>query len=96
VGGEGIRGWDGLDVLALDALCELRGHARIHLHRCAVLCLFQYFHGQVSRTWTDFKDLIRGSEVGLNSQVRAASEDIENEKNNLFNNSRGTSAFYIS
>jgi hypothetical protein len=67
----------GVDVLSLDTLCELCGHARVHLHRRAVLCLFQYFHGQVSRTWADFKDLIRGSEVGLDSQVRAASEDID-------------------
>ena len=84
-----------MDVLSLDTLCELCGHARVHLHRRAVLCFFQYFHGQVSRTWADFKDLIRGSEVGLDSQVRAASEDKE-EKNNHFNNSRGASAFNIS
>ena len=58
------------DVLALDALCELGGHARVHFHRRAVLCLFQYFHGQVSRTWADFEDLIRRAEVGLDCQVR--------------------------
>ena len=68
------------DVLALDTLCELGGHARVHLHCRAVLGLFQYFHGQVSRTWTDFKDLIRRSEIGLDYQVRTASGDIDEEE----------------
>jgi len=64
-----VRGW--CDVLSLNALGELRSHARVHLHCCAVLCLFQYSYGKVSRAGTDLKDLIRRAEVGLDHQVRS-------------------------
>ena len=67
------------DVLALHALCEFRGHPRVHFHRRAVLCLVQYSHSQVPRTWADFKDFIRRAEVRLDGQTRAPSR-IETQK----------------
>ena len=56
-------------VLALDALCEFRRHARVHFHRCAVLCLLQYSHSQVSGTRSNFKDFISWAEIGLYSRI---------------------------
>ena len=80
---EGVRGWVG-DVLALDALCELCGHAGVHLHRCAVLCLVQYEHRQVSRTWADFEDLIRRAEVGLDCQSKSPHRNTDRETKQTF------------
>jgi hypothetical protein len=67
-----MDGW--WDILALDALCELRRHARVHFHGCAVLCLVQYSHSQVSRTRPNFKDFIRRTEIGLYGQISSALE----------------------
>jgi hypothetical protein len=58
-----------VDALALDALCELCRHARVHFHRCAVLCLLQYSHSQISCTRPNFKDFIRRAEIGLYGQI---------------------------
>jgi len=80
------------DVLALDALCEFCGHARIHFHCRAVLCLLQYSDSQVSRAWADFENFIRRAEICLDSQSKSAimRRDGEKEiKTNLLYNSRG-------
>jgi hypothetical protein len=77
--GAGFRRWE--DVLALHALCELRGHPRVHFHGRAVLCFVQYLHSQVSRTWADFENFIRRPEVCLminqaRPQSRVEREDV--------------------
>ena len=63
-----------VDVLALDTLCELRRHARVHFHRCTVLCLLQYSHSQVSCPRPNFKDFIRRAEIGLYGQISSVLE----------------------
>ena len=66
-----VRGADEcvVNVLALDALCELCRHPRVHFHRCAVFCLLQYSHSQISGTWSNFKDFISWAKIGLYSKL---------------------------
>lgn len=64
-----------VDVLALDTLCELRRHPRVHFHRCAVLCLFQYSHSQVSCARPNFKDFISRAEIGLYGEIISSASE---------------------
>ena len=57
------------DVLSLNSFCEFCGHSWVHFDCCAVLCLFQYPHSQVSCSRTDFKDFIRRAEVCLDGET---------------------------
>ena len=51
--------------LALHTFRKFSGHARVHLNDRAVLCLLQYPYSQIPSTRTDFEDLVRWTEVGL-------------------------------